>query len=111
METFEKGQLISKYVNSPATSASVAVADIGMGCYLKMLLKDNFIHADLHPGNILVRKTDPNTRLGRLAWFFGVRLPPHLVLLDVGMTAELTPQDQRNLVGFFKVGSISPHCS
>ena len=28
---------------------------------------------------------------------------PKLVLLDVGMVAELTPEDQQNLVGFFKV--------
>ena len=28
---------------------------------------------------------------------------PKLVLLDVGMVAELTPDDQQNLVGFFKV--------
>ena len=25
-------------------------ADLGMNCYLKMLLRDNFVHADLHPG-------------------------------------------------------------
>ena len=32
-----------------------------------------------------------------------VNTAPKLVLLDVGMVAELTPEDQRNLVGFFKV--------
>ena len=31
---------------------------------------------------------------------------PKLVLLDVGMVAELTPEDQHNLVGFFKVSLL-----
>ena len=55
MESFEEGQLISRYVNSPSNPHNAKLAAIGLGSYLKMLLKDNFIHADLHPGNILVR--------------------------------------------------------
>jgi len=35
-----------------------------------------------------------------------VNTAPKLVLLDVGMVAELTPEDQHNLVGFFKVSLI-----
>ena len=45
-----QGRLISTYVNSPNNRYNKAVADLGLNCYLKMLLKDNFIHADLHPG-------------------------------------------------------------
>jgi len=37
-----------------------------------------------------------------------VNTAPKLVLLDVGMVAELTPEDQHNLVGFFKVSLIRP---
>ena len=55
MESFEEGQLISRYVNNPGNPHNVKLAGIGLDSYLKMLLKDNFIHADLHPGNILVR--------------------------------------------------------
>ena len=55
VESFEEGQLISRYVNSPSNPHNTKLAAIGLGSYLKMLLKDNFIHADLHPGNILVR--------------------------------------------------------
>ena len=40
--------------------------------YLKMLLVDNLMHADLHPGNILLQDQGPK-----------------LVLLDVGMVARL----------------------
>lgn len=50
---------------------------------------DNFIHADLHPGNILVRVE-------------GRRKHPHLVLLDVGMTAQLAPRDRYTLLELFK---------
>ena len=59
--------------------------------------------ADLHPGNLLVRIVDPNSTWGRIANFCGFKTAPHLVLLDVGMTCELTPSDQRNIVGFFQV--------
>ena len=59
VESFEEGQLISRYVNNPGNPHNVKLAGIGLDSYLKMLLKDNFIHADLHPGNILVR-TCPN---------------------------------------------------
>ena len=60
-----------------------------------------------HAGNILVRLVDPNTRWGRIATFLKVNTAPKLVLLDVGMVAELTPEDQQNLVGFFKVDFFS----
>ena len=59
VETFEEGHLISSFVNRPGNVHNAQLANIGLSSYLKMLLKDNFIHADLHPGNILVRATQP----------------------------------------------------
>ena len=36
---------------------------LGVDAYLKMLLVDNFVHTDLHPGNIFVRnRADPQVR-------------------------------------------------
>ncbi len=55
VESFEEGDLISNYVNDPQNVHNEALADIGLESYLKMLLFDRFFHADLHPGNILVR--------------------------------------------------------
>ncbi len=44
------------------------IASEGLDAFLRMLLLDNFVHADLHPGNIMVRfyETEkPSLRLGR----------------------------------------------
>lgn len=58
---------------------------------------DNFIHADMHPGNILVRV--PQIKRSRKKLF---RARPHIIFLDVGMTAELSKSDRANLLEFFK---------
>lgn len=47
---FFQGRLISTYVDRPYIPyVKEALANLGMNCYLKMLLKDNYIHGDLHP--------------------------------------------------------------
>ncbi|PKI84026.1 hypothetical protein MVES1_002047 [Malassezia vespertilionis] len=38
------------------------IAALGLDAFLSMLLLDNFTHADLHPGNIMVRFYLPTTR-------------------------------------------------
>lgn len=56
-------------------------------------------------------RPDPRSYWGRLAQRLDLSNPEHLVLLDVGMVAELTPDDQAHLVQFFKVPHLaqSPH--
>ncbi len=53
-------------------------------------------------------RPDPRSYWGRLAQRLDLSNPEHLVLLDVGMVAELTPDDQAHLVQFFKVASVAP---
>lgn len=55
VESFEEGKLISRYVRSKHRHNEV-LAQTGVDIFLKMMLADNFIHADLHPGNILVKE-------------------------------------------------------
>lgn len=98
VETFEHGENIMHYVDELEGNHRIksALAHIGSSALLKMLLVDNFIHADMHPGNILVRLTRTRS---------GTQLPelrPHVVFLDVGMTAELSKRDRMNLISFFK---------
>eukprot|EP01132_Coremiostelium_polycephalum_P004824 gene4824-6012_t len=54
VESFEPGVPIMDYIknNDPQNPT---LARIGLDAYLQMMLIDNFIHADLHPGNVLVR--------------------------------------------------------
>ena len=54
----------------------------------------------MHPGNILVRVNESKKR----KIFF--RSKPHIVFLDVGMTAELSAADRDNLKQFFKAVAI-----
>uniref|UniRef100_A0A803N9Y5 ABC1 atypical kinase-like domain-containing protein n=1 Tax=Chenopodium quinoa TaxID=63459 RepID=A0A803N9Y5_CHEQI len=60
----------------------VALADIGTHALLKMMLVDNFIHADMHPGNILVREALNKSSQKRL-----LKSKPHVVFFDVSRTA------------------------
>nr|XP_043609333.1 probable serine/threonine-protein kinase abkC [Erigeron canadensis] len=96
VETFEQGESVSRYVDELEGHFRLksSLAHIGTHALLKMLLVDNFIHADMHPGNILVR-----SKSSRKGIF---KSKPHVIFLDVGMTAELSKSDRVNLLEFFK---------
>ncbi|CAI0375518.1 unnamed protein product [Linum tenue] len=103
VETYERGESIVRYVEGLEGDERVksALAHIGTHALLKMLLVDNFVHADMHPGNVLVRPMDTGTSSPPL---FGPK--PQVVFLDVGMTAELCRRDRINLLEFFKAVAI-----
>lgn len=79
----------------------------GEDLYLKMLLRDNLVHADLHPGNILVstaatRKMERGLASGaaRRRGGAGRRgLQTSLILVDAGMVATLRRVEQDNFIG------------
>ncbi|XP_017223622.1 uncharacterized protein LOC108200073 [Daucus carota subsp. sativus] len=99
VETFEPGDSVAYYVDELDGHERLkrSLAHIGTHALLKMLLVDNFIHADMHPGNILVRVARSKSSRKRL-----FKSKPHVIFLDVGMTAELSGSDRVNLVDFFK---------
>lgn len=59
------------------------LARIGFHLLLKMIFEDGFVHADLHPGNILVNDAH------------------EVVLLDLGLTAELDELHRRIFTTYF----------
>lgn len=50
------------------------LADTGLDAFLHMLILDNFVHADLHPGNIMVRFFKPEEQpfFGQMKEIFGL---------------------------------------
>ncbi|KAK9936235.1 hypothetical protein M0R45_013085 [Rubus argutus] len=99
VETYEQGECVSHYVDDLQGHERIKseLAHIGTHALLKMLLVDNFIHADMHPGNILVRVAQNKPSRKKL-----FKSKPHVIFLDVGMTAELSGSDRVNLLEFFK---------
>ncbi|KAF7937782.1 uncharacterized protein EAE97_007578 [Botrytis byssoidea] len=55
VEEFAQGIPLSDFMENGGGVFQQDIADEGLDAFLRMLLIDNFIHADLHPGNIMVR--------------------------------------------------------
>ncbi|KAI4333747.1 hypothetical protein L6164_018517 [Bauhinia variegata] len=103
VETYEQGDSVLHYVDELEGHEQIksSLAHIGTHALLKMLLVDNFIHADMHPGNILVRLREGKSSRPQL---FKPR--PHVIFLDVGLTTELSKRERGNLLQFFKAVAL-----
>lgn len=118
-ETYASGTSISQFTGPHGDPEDELVpveravkrqlAITGLSTFLQMLLWDNFVHADLHPGNILVRFVD---RHGSVVWTEGPseellrrirrdRLIPQLVYLDTGLITTLGRRDRDNFNDLF----------
>ncbi|XP_010286688.1 PREDICTED: uncharacterized aarF domain-containing protein kinase 2, partial [Phaethon lepturus] len=114
VETFEESEPISHYLHAEiATELRQRLAKMGMDMLLKMVFVDNFVHADLHPGNILVQgpaygstSCKEQTAIVDLCDTLVVEVQPPLrrlclVLLDAGIVAELQSADMQNFRAVF----------
>lgn len=74
-----------KVLDAPAARGTdgTRLAKIGFRTLLKMVFADGFVHADLHPGNIFVDDAGK------------------VVILDLGLTAELDEPARRSFALFF----------
>lgn len=66
VEEFAQGIPLAAFLESGGGEFQKEIANEGLDAFLHMLLIDNFVHADLHPGNIMVnfyKPTQPDVRL------------------------------------------------
>jgi 2-polyprenylphenol 6-hydroxylase len=67
------------------------LSERGVEIFFTQVFRDNFFHADMHPGNIFVDPKDPKK--------------PRYIVVDFGIMGSLSPSDQRylaeNLLAFF----------
>ncbi len=68
-----------------------ALAERGVEIFFTQVMKHNFFHADMHPGNIFVSRENPER--------------PTYIAVDFGIMGSLTPEDRRylaeNFLAFF----------
>ncbi|MGM8931857.1 ubiquinone biosynthesis regulatory protein kinase UbiB [Salinicola halophyticus] len=68
------------------------LAERGVEIFFTQVFRDNFFHADMHPGNIFVSRENPTE--------------PRYIAIDCGIVGSLTREDQdylaRNLLAFFR---------
>ncbi|KAF4979556.1 hypothetical protein FZEAL_4260 [Fusarium zealandicum] len=66
IEEYAQGIPLADFMENGGGVFQHDIAEEGLDAFLRMLLLDNFIHADLHPGNIMVRfyqSAQPELRL------------------------------------------------
>ncbi len=100
VETFEAGQCIQ--TGNALSVNDMELAELGCNMFHKMLFHDNFVHSDLHPGNVLVRDYVPAADAVR-----GTLSPPsdnqrkQIVVLDTGLVTSLSPKERENFLALF----------
>jgi len=82
----------------PLTNLSgYIISSIMLDAFMQMVIKDQFLHSDLHPGNIIVRRVSPST----LERFRKAKIYPlplwELVLIDLGLSYPLSSTIRTNL--------------
>jgi len=111
VESYEAGLPIGEltkpsYEEDPGWRAmKTELAESGLKAFLQMLLWDNLVHADLHPGNMLItfptcKDTVSSAEDAHRAYLKGHR--PSIVFLDTGLVTELSGRDFDNFTDLFR---------
>ncbi|KAJ3343285.1 hypothetical protein HDU91_000425, partial [Kappamyces sp. JEL0680] len=133
VETYEGGVPLRSFLHNGPTVFDACIAEKGLRAVIQMVLKDNFVHADMHSGNVLVRFVKPvkslwssapcflaldqvrETRLlspttpasewrAMLAQLDAEGYVPNIVLLDCGLTNSLQQHNLATVRDCFRAG-------
>ncbi|KAJ6520016.1 hypothetical protein C8R45DRAFT_44554 [Mycena sanguinolenta] len=61
VEEYENALPLEAFLKNGGGPFEDQVATVGLDAFLNMLLLDNFVHSDLHPGNIMIKFSKPAT--------------------------------------------------
>lgn len=109
VESYEKGTPVGTWIQKSRSEESKSnhherlrieklrrrIGDVGFKTFLRMVFVDNLIHADLHPGNVLIRFRDDDDKVTSRDDF-------ELIFLDCGITASLGPTDRKYFLKLFR---------
>ncbi|XP_041358661.1 uncharacterized aarF domain-containing protein kinase 2-like [Gigantopelta aegis] len=116
VESFEEGEPISKFLKDESDHPAglrEKLAQLGVDALLQMVFVDNFVHGDLHPGNILVQRSEDfgekeeekvvllDVLDTTVTTIIKVPSPIRLVFLDCGITASLSGGDLEKFTEVF----------
>jgi aarF domain-containing kinase len=96
VESYEPGVPLGDVIRDGSTKLKRRVCDFGIKAFLKMLFMDNFVHGDLHPGNILFQPVNGASSIQELNQTG--TCDGRVVLLDCGLIAQLGPRDEDNFL-------------
>jgi ubiquinone biosynthesis protein len=87
------GIIVNNVAELRARGTNIArLAENGVEIFFTQVFRDNFFHADMHPGNIFVQVDDPQN--------------PRYAAVDFGIVGTLQPRDQHylaeNFMAFFE---------
>eukprot|EP00919_Chromeraceae_sp_WS-2016_P026094 GHVR01061678.1.p1 GENE.GHVR01061678.1~~GHVR01061678.1.p1 ORF type:complete len:578 (-),score=119.52 GHVR01061678.1:113-1846(-) len=106
VESFVEGTTLAHWmpINSHNTHLMERVGRLCVNSFFQMLFKDNFVHADLHPGNMIIQEyTDPVVDGVSVSDGVCVCEGVCISLVDAGMTQTLHPKDRVNIIELFKL--------
>eukprot|EP00754_Rhynchopus_humris_P023344 Rhum_TRINITY_DN14829_c5_g1::Rhum_TRINITY_DN14829_c5_g1_i1::g.121872::m.121872/K08869/ADCK, ABC1; aarF domain-containing kinase len=84
VEEFVEGRtLTDSYIETLPQDLRTHLAGVGMDTYMKFLLRDNWLHGDLHPGNILVADKVEDGKKWPVVYLVDCGLCQHLLQEEV----------------------------
>ncbi|KAI0639579.1 ABC1-domain-containing protein [Trametes polyzona] len=68
VEEYENALPLELFLRNGGGPYNDTLAEVGLDAFLNMLLLDNFVHSDLHPGNIMIKFTRPRNPQAEQSW-------------------------------------------
>jgi aarF domain-containing kinase len=69
VESWEEGIPLTKFLTQERGPDHLTLANLGLKMFYKMLIFDNFIHADCHAGNMFIRITPRHISYDKMSYF------------------------------------------